>query len=158
MARVSFSMDADLPAEAILAVVTNFSERRPHYWPNIDPKVYQLHSKSGASAVVTEGSAMLGGIWAREAYDWSERSTVRATVMDSNVFRPGGVWELRATPRPEGGSHIQVLSHRQARGFKGHVVGTLLTFMGVKVLSQQLQQTLDIISRETSGALTPGAV
>lgn len=101
---------------------------------------------------------MLGGIWAREAYDWSERSTVRATVMDSNAFRPGGVWELRATPRPEGGSHIQVFSHRQARGFKGHVVGTLLTFMGAKVLPQQLQQTLDIISRETSAVLTPGAV
>jgi hypothetical protein len=104
---------------------------------NIDPEVYKVHSKSATSADVTEGSAVIGGIWAREAYDWSEPNTVRATVQDSNAFQPGGTWQLRVTSRPEGCCTIEVLSHRQALGFKGRVIGTMLTLMGSKVLPKQ---------------------
>lgn len=69
MANIAFSVDSELPADAVLAVATDFSENRPHYWPNIDPKVYKVHRRSATSADVTEGSAQLGGIWARESYD-----------------------------------------------------------------------------------------
>jgi hypothetical protein len=143
MANVTFSIDSELPAEAVLAMATDFSENRLRYWPNIDPKVYKLHGKSTTSADVTEGSAMLGGIWARESYDWSEPHTVRATVQDSNAFQPGGIWQLRATPRPEGGCHIEVVNHRVARGLKGSVIGAMLTLMGSQVLPKQFRQTLD---------------
>ena len=153
MAKINFALDSDLPAHAVLAVTTDFSENRPGYWPNLDPTVYKVHSTSATSADVTEGSAMLGGIWAREAYDWSEPHTVRATVQDSNAFQPGGTWRLRATPRPEGGCHIEVVNHRQARGFKGRVIGAMLTLMGSKVLPRQFQQTLDIVARETKPGL-----
>jgi hypothetical protein len=149
MAKINFSIDSDLPAETVLAVAGDFSERRPHYWTSIDPKVYQVHSRTATSADVTEGSAIMGGIWAREAYDTSEPNTVRAGIQDSNVFRPGGVWELRATPRPGGGCHIDVLIHRQARGFKGHIFGAMMTVMGGKHLPQFLRETLDIVSKET---------
>jgi hypothetical protein len=159
MANVRFSIDSDLPADTVLAVATDFSENRPRCWPNIDPRVYNVQSTSATAADVTEGSSVLGGIWAREAYDWSEPGTVRATVQDSNAFRPGGTWQLRATPRPEGGCHIEVLSRRQARGVKGRVIGTLLTLMGSKVLPKQLQQTVDVIANETgSGALATEGV
>jgi hypothetical protein len=149
MANMRFRLNSDLPAETVLAVATDFSENRPRYWPNIDPKVYKVHGTSATSADVTEGSAVFGGIWAREAYDWSEPGTVRATVQNSNAFQPGGSWQLRATRCPEGGCHIEVLNHRQARGLKGRVIGTMLTLMGSKVLPKQLQQTLDIVADET---------
>lgn len=150
MARVAFTIDSDLAAETVLAVATDFSEKRPHYWPTIDPKVYRVHRTTATSAEVTEGSAVFGGIWAREAYDWSEPRTVCATVQDSNVFRPGGRWQLRVTPRREGGCRIDVLNHRQARRIKGRVVGAMLTLMGAKVLPKQLRQTLDIVSKEAA--------
>jgi len=149
MAKVSFSIESDLSTATVLAVATDFSENRPRYWPNIDPKAYKVHAKSATAADVTEGSAVFGGIWAREAYDWSEPNTVRATVQESNAYQPGGTWQLRATARPDGGCHIEVLNHRVARGFKGRVVGTMLTLMGSKVLPKQLQQTLDIVASET---------
>ena len=148
MARVAFTIHSDLAPERVLAVATDFSEKRPHYWPTIDPKVYRVHGTTATSAEVTEGSAVFGGIWAREAYDWSEPGVVCATVQDSNVFRPGGRWQLRVTPRPDGGCRIDVLNHRQARRFKGRLVGTMLTLMGAKVLSKQLRQTLDIVTKE----------
>jgi hypothetical protein len=65
MAKVRFSIDSYLPAQTVLAIATDFSENRPHYWPNIDPKVYKVHTRSATSAEVTEGSAIFGGIWAR---------------------------------------------------------------------------------------------
>lgn len=148
MARVSFGIDSNLPADAVLRAATDFTSDRLRYWPNIDPKVYRLHSQTATKAEVTEGSAVLGGIWARESYDWSEPNTVRATVQDSNVFRPGSTWTLHAAPRPEGGCRIEVLNHRVARGFKGRVIGAMLTVMGAKVLPSQMQQTLDIIAKE----------
>lgn len=150
MAKIAFTIDSDLSAETVLAVATDFTENRPRYWPNLNPGVYKLHGRSSTTADVTEGSALLGGIWAREAYDWSEPNTVRATVQDSNAFRAGGTWELRATPRPGGGSHIQVINHREAKGFKGRLIGAMLAVMGAKVLPKQLQQTLDIVSRASA--------
>ncbi|GAC1513501.1 MAG: hypothetical protein NVS1B3_17980 [Candidatus Dormibacteraceae bacterium] len=159
MAKVRFTIDSGLPVDTVLAVATDFSENRPRYWPNIDPKAYKMHARSATSAEVTEGSAVFGGIWAREAYDWSEPNTVRATVQESNAFQPGGTWQLRATPRPEGGCHIEVLNHRVAKGFKGRVIGTMLALMGSKVLPKQLQQTLDIVAHETGQrALVAGGV
>ncbi len=154
VANIKFTIDSELPAEAVLAAATDFNERRPHLWPNIDPKVYRVHGKTSTTADVTEGSAVFGGIWAREAYDWSQPNTVRATVQDSNAFQPGGTWQLRATPRPEGGCHIEVTNHRVARGFKGRVIGTMLTLVGAKVLPAQLKLTLDIIGKELVSSTT----
>jgi hypothetical protein len=152
MAKINFSIDSDLPVETVVAVAGDFSERRPHFWTSIDPNVYRVHARTATSADVTEGSAIMGGIWAREAYDTSEPNTVRARVQDSNVFQPGGVWELRATPRPEGGCHIEVLNHRQARGFKGHVLGLMMTVMGGKQLPRSLRETLEIVGKDAAVA------
>src|SRR5437879_6254479 len=102
MAKISFSLDSDLPPETVLAAAADFSDRRPRLWPSIDPNVYRVHSRTATSADVTEGSAVMGGIWAREAYDLTAPDAVRATVQESNVFRPGSTWVLRATPTPGG--------------------------------------------------------
>ncbi|TMB91508.1 MAG: hypothetical protein E6J45_05470 [Chloroflexi bacterium] len=150
MAKIHFDIDSALPAETILAAAGDFSAMRPRYWTTIDPQVYRVHAHTATSADVTEGSAVLGGIWAREAYDLSEAGIVRARVQDSNVFQPGGIWELRATPRPGGGSHIEVLNHRQARGFKGHLLGVLMTLMGRKQLTQSLHRTLELVGSDVA--------
>jgi len=155
MAKITFSLDTNLPAEAVLAAAIDFTENRLHYWPNIDPRVYKVHGTTASTADVTEGSAMLGGIWAREAYDWSQPNNVLATVQDSNAFRPGGKWHLRATPLMDGGCRVEVVSNRVARGFKGIVIGAMLTLFGARVMRAQLQQTLHIIAKDM--ALNPTA-
>jgi hypothetical protein len=42
---------------------------------------------------------------------------VTATVTDSNIFRPGSTWELRAT-RHNGGSRVEVIGVRHVKGLK----------------------------------------
>jgi len=145
MAKIRFDLESTLAPAALLAAATDFTARRPDLWPNIDRGVYQLHASGEGWAEVTEGSSVMGGIWARERYEWSTPGCVRATVQDSNVFRAGGVWELAATALDGGGSHVSVLNHRQAKGLKGHLLGAMLALVGGKVMPLATQRTLELV-------------
>lgn len=153
MASFSFAVDSHLPATAVLDAATDFSDRRPHLWPNIDPRAYTVHSLAPGRAEVTEGSSALGGVWARESYDWSRQGIVRATVQESNIFEPGGTWELRATTRSGGGCRVEVSVRRQAKGVRGRLVGVMMTLGGRKVHRQLLEKTLAIVAREASAPI-----
>ena len=89
MPRIEFTVDSNVPPDRVLAAAADFSERRPDLWPNISRRRYTVHERGDTWAQVTEGSDVMGGIWARERYDWSTPGTVRATVVDSNVFAGG---------------------------------------------------------------------
>lgn len=148
MAVFNFTLESRLPSAAVLDAATDFTDRRPHLWANIDPRVYAVHRLAPGRAEVTEGSAVFGGVWARESYDWSRPGIVRATVQESNVFRPGGTWELHATAQPGGGCRVDVFVRRQARGARGHVLGALMALGGRRIQKQSLQQTLAIVAEE----------
>lgn len=147
MTRVHFTLETDVPAERVLAAAVDFSERRPGLWPNISRRFFQVYDTGETWAEVTEGSDVMGGIWARERYDWSEPGTVRGTVQESNVFQPGGTWELRVHPTNTGGSRIELTRDRRGTG-KGRIIEMMLAIGGRKVLSSGLQQTLEILARE----------
>lgn len=152
MANVEFSLDSDVPAAAVLAAAVDFSDRRPVLWPTIRPAIYRVHARGDTWAEVTEGSAFLGSIWARERYDWSTFGTVRATVVDSNAFRAGGTWELDVS-ETDGRTRIHVRSRRRAHGVRGRILGVLLTLAGRSILVGNLDRTL----RQLAGnAATPG--
>ena len=143
MPRIAFQVESPVPPEQILAAATDFSPRRPELWPLIDPTVYRVCAIGDDWADVTEGSAMLGGIWASERYDWSERGVVRATIQDSNVYRPGDTWELRAEPGAGGsGSRVSVVYDRRPRGLRGYVLAAMLRLMGRRELPRALGLTL----------------
>src|SRR5947209_16104664 len=112
MTTVRFTLETSVPAARALGAATDFSERRPDLWPNISRRFYTVHDAGETSANVTEGSDIMGGIWARERYNWSTPGTVKATVQESNVFHPGGTWEIRVQPVESGGSRIEVIRDR----------------------------------------------
>ena len=145
MANVDFTVDSDLPAPAILAAAVDFSARRPDLWPTIARTVYAVHASGPDWAEVTEGSRFLGTIWARERYDWSVPGVVQATVVASNVFRPGGTWrlEVRATG---GRTTATVSSRRRATGLRGRILGALLALAGRTILAGNLRRTLDVLA------------
>jgi hypothetical protein len=146
MPKVSFTLESSAPPERVLAAATDFSERRPELWPNSSREHFEVHEVGDDWAEVTEGTARLGGFWERVRYDWSTPGTVRATVLESNVFT-SGTWELRAEPRPGGGSRVSVVNDRQTKG-KGHVFGVMMQLVGKRFFSGSLRQTLDTVERE----------
>lgn len=54
----------------------------------------------------------------RLRYDWSEHGSLRATVIDSNISRPGSTWEIHASARVDG-STVEVIAVRRLRGARG---------------------------------------
>jgi hypothetical protein len=142
MSNFSFSVDSDLPPEQIIAVATDFTERRPDHWHNISRRYYIVHEMGDRWAVVTEGSDMAGGTWARERYEWT-KTYVRGTVQESNIFRPGGTWELRVVAREGGGSHVESVYRRPPRGLKGHLMSWMMQLLGPRMLRPALIRTLE---------------
>jgi hypothetical protein len=53
VARIEFEVASPLQPQAVLAALTDFSQRRPELWPAIDPKVYQVHDVSASSALLS---------------------------------------------------------------------------------------------------------
>lgn len=140
MARVEFEVDSPLAPETVLSNLVDFGERRPELWPAIDPGVYRVHAVEEGWAEVTEGTDFLGGIWARERYDWSEPGVVTATIQDSNLWRPGGTWTLRAEQGSNGGSRLTVTRDRQARSLKGRLLEAMLRVAGARMLASELRK------------------
>jgi hypothetical protein len=146
MAKFSFLLNSPVAPDRFLAALVDFTDKRIETWPTIDPSVFRVHSTSGTSAEATEGSVLFGGIWGRERYDWSTPGVVRITLMESNVGRPGGVWEYHISPGAGGGSHMQMVYDRKSKGLKGRCLGALLQVIGGKPFEANLKRTLDILA------------
>jgi hypothetical protein len=135
---IKFEVQSPLEPEAVREALTDFSERRPELWPAIDPRIYRVHEVSASSAVVTEGTDVIGGIWATELYEWDGSGTVRATIQESNFWHPGGKWELTATPRNGGGSILRVTRDRRAKNVKSRIFELVMRVVGARVLAKEL--------------------
>jgi len=145
MATVHVRTDTPVPPERIRAALTDFTGRRPDYWPNLDRSFYQVHATGGTWAEVTEGAAFAGGIWERSRYDWSSPEAVRLEVIDSNAFRPSSTWEYRIRPDGHGGSHVELTVRRLPRTAKGRLLAVLLTVFGRQIYRSDLAKTLSLL-------------
>jgi hypothetical protein len=122
---VHVKLDSSLPPDELLDAARDFSDRRARLWPMVQAKYLQVHHSGETFAEVTEGSFVAGRFWERSRYDWSEPGVVKATVIDSNVFKPGSTWEVRASPR-NGGSTVEMTLNRDFQsGVKGRIASAV---------------------------------
>jgi Polyketide cyclase / dehydrase and lipid transport len=147
--RIEFTVETDVPPERVMAAATDFSERRPDIWPNVSRRFYKVHESGPNWCECTEGSDVAGGIWARERYEWTE-SSIRGTVLESNVFK-GGTWELRAEPAGRGGSRVTVVNNRSPKG-KGLMFAPIMRLRGSTILAGHLRKTLALLEQQPPGA------
>lgn len=141
MARVSGEVTSSTAPEVILGALTDFSPRRPELWPNLSPKLYQVHSVGPTEAEVTEGTAVLGGIWERTRYDWSEPGVVLIEVEDSNAFAPGSWWRYQVEAVGSG-SRVRFEFDRRPKNLKGRIASFLLALGGKRIFTRSLEETL----------------
>ena len=142
MAKIHYEADGEVPAERFIAALTDFSERRPELWPNLDAKFFRLIELGDTWAEVKEGTDVLGGVWGRERYDWSEPGRVTLTLLESPDFRPGTIIDYHVTDRPDGGCHVAVDFQRIAASPRGRFVGAVVQLTGVGRFSKDLRETL----------------
>jgi len=147
MAKIHYAADGPITAERFIAALTDFGERRPELWPNLDTKFFRLHELGDTWAEVTEGTDIFGGVWARERYDWSDPGIVRLRLLESADFRPGTVIEYRVTPNADGGCHVEVDFQRIAKSLRGRVVGVAVQMAGSRRFVADLRQTFAHLGR-----------
>jgi hypothetical protein len=103
--------------EQVLEAARDFTPRRAELWRDVYVEHLHVHEQGETWADVTEGNPWpIGLVWERLRYDWSQPDALRGTVIDSNLFRAGSTWELRATAAAGGGSRVEVNGVRKLRG------------------------------------------
>ena len=142
MARIHYEADGPVPPDRFIAALTDFSDRRADLWPGLDAKFYKVHELGDTWADVTEGTDVLGGVWGRDRYDWSQPGLVRLTLVDSADFQPGTVIDYRVTPNA-GGCHVAVDFRRIARSLRGRFVGAVVQPTGARRFGGELRTALD---------------
>jgi len=142
VAKIQYEADGEVSAQRFVAALTDFSERRPELWPNLDARFYRLFERGDTWAEVTEGTDVLGGVWARERYDWSEPGRVTLTLLESPDFQPGTLITYRVSDRADGGCHVVVDFQRIAASPRGRLVGAVVQLAGVGRFGRDLRETL----------------
>lgn len=150
MAKIHYEADGAVSAERFITALTDFSERRPKLWPNLDAKYFTLHELGDRWAEVTEGTDVLGGVWAREHYDWSQPGLVRLRLVEAVDFRPGTLIDYQVADRPDGGCHVAVDFQRTAASLRGRFVGVVVQLTGTRRFTKDLHETLDRLARSSS--------
>lgn len=151
--RVDVELETDLSPEQVRAGLTDFSPRRPELWPGISPSLYKVYEVGETSATVQEGTKLsLGSFWAKEHYDWSDPQTVRWTVEESNFCAPGSFVSATLTPRPGGGTRIQMHWERTPTSFLGKFVGRIVVAARGKPVAQSFEKGLQRIAAASANA------
>jgi hypothetical protein len=107
------SLESNVAADHLLAAATDFSERRPDFWPTITRRRYHVFSVGDHVAETEEGTSP---VHHRYKYEWTDDGVVRATTVDASAMTTGSIWELRVRPGEGGGSKVHI---HVEMGFKG---------------------------------------
>ena len=146
--EVTVSAETSASPEQILAAARDFSAHRTQVWPNVEAKRLDVHERCDTWAEVTEGTMVLGVFWERCRYEWSEPTQVTATVIESNVFKPGSSWQLQARPRSDGGSIVTTTVLRDYRhGFKATFAKAVNHLGGRRLFGWFLRSALAAIEK-----------
>jgi hypothetical protein len=143
MPRVHFQLHTALGPDVVLAALTDFGPGRAAVWPNIDAEHLVLHGSGPGWADVTEGSAVAGGVWERNRYEWDAGDgRLTATTQESNAWAPGSRWEYRLAPASDGGTAVDVHVVRTGRGAKGRLLGLAIGIVGTSRLRGDMEKAL----------------
>ena len=150
MVMIKVAAETPLPPERVLEAAHDFSDRRADVWPNVRARRIEVHERGENYADVTEGTWVAGVFWERNRYDWSKPGSVTATVMDSNIFRLGSTWELRASAR-DGGSAVELILKRGFRsGPKGRIASAVHHTVGKLLWGWFLRRALAAVEKQTA--------
>ena len=150
MAKIRYEVDGAVPPDRFIRALTDFSERRPELWPNLDTRFYRLHELGDTWAEVTEGTDVFGGVWARERYDWSEPGHVQLRLVESTHFRAGTTIDYLITSRSGGGCHVDVRFRRIATSPQARLVGLIVQVIGTRRFANDLRTTLERLASSAS--------
>ena len=84
--RFEFDFVTTATPEEVIELMTDFSADRPHRWPALSAKTFEVYHVGETEADVREGQDFpkLSATW---HYDWSTPGSVTLTVVDGDARR-----------------------------------------------------------------------
>ena len=151
MPTVHVSQQTRLSPKQVLEAATDFSEQRAELWPDVHVEHLTVHDIGETWADVTEGNPWpIGMVWERLRYDWSQPGVVKGTVTDSNLFKPGSTWEIRAQATNEG-SLVEVIGVRHLQG-RGRLLAPFFPLgLAKQTVAGHLRHFLNKVEESRSG-------
>ncbi|PBC66182.1 polyketide cyclase/dehydrase/lipid transport protein [Streptomyces sp. TLI_235] len=144
---IRVAVETSVTADRVLDAAHDFSARRASVFPAVSLKHLRVHRLGDSSAEVTEGSRAGAVVWERCAYDWSRPGSVKAEVVDSNVYIPGSTWELTARPTA-GGSHVEMTWVRNFLPSPGaRLLGTAYRTVGPRMFRHDARRVLRALEK-----------
>ena len=140
MAKVTFEVHTTLPPESVIAMLTDFSSRRPEHWPMLAPELYTVYRLEANSADVQEGNLSPFRMWERDHYEWAA-DRVRWTVRESNYCKPGSYVEVKVRAKTDGGSRLDVELNRRGLGIRGKIMIAHLVLTGGAIIRRKVFQS-----------------
>ena len=139
--RIQTSFDTKATPTQVVAALTDFSDRRPEIWAMLDADKYEVLEVGETSARVREGSKR-PNVWAVEKYDWGPRR-VTWTAEESNFCKPGSGVEVDITEGSNGGTHVDLIWHRQPSNLKGWMIIAPMKLVGPMMMKKAIGGALD---------------
>ena len=150
MSTIHMHATTTATAQQYLAALTDFGPGRSEVFGNSADDYLQVHHRGSDWADVTEGS---GGTWERLHYDWSDPDHVVLATTDSNAWGGASGHTYTFTRNGDGTTDIDLVTVRQGKNLKGHVLGLLLGTAGKSVLTKAFANSVKAVEARTS---TPG--
>lgn len=122
--------------------MTDFSPNRPHRWPALSAKAFEVYHVAETEADVREGQDF-PKVWAKWHYDWAKPNSVTLTVVESDAQAPGSFMTLEATPRPERGSSVHGVWEQTSTNLTGLIGVAMMRFVGPRLLSSYYKKVYD---------------
>ena len=152
MPKVRVHQYTRLPPDVVMQAARDFTDRRAELWPDVHVEHLQVHEIGDDHAEVTEGNPWpIGHVWERMRYVWSESGTLVGTVIDSNLFRPGSTWEMRAIAEDRG-SRVEIRAVRLLKGRGWLLLPFFVPIPGISAAAtvrNHLRHFLDAVERSS---------
>ena len=148
MPKVHVVDESSASPEQVLEAARDFTPRRADLWRDVYVEHMTIHDQGETWADVTEGNPWGPWlVWERLRYDWSQPGSLRGTVIDSNLFKPGSTWELHVTPA-EGGSKVEIVAVRHLKGLGWLIWPLFPTGLARRDVADYLRQFLSKVETQ----------
>ena len=140
--KFEFDFVTTATPDQVTELMTDFSPNRPHRWPALSEKAFEVYHVGDTEADIREGQDF-PKLWSTWHYDWSTPGTVTLTVVDSDAIVVGSFMSLTATPTADGGSSVHAMWEQTSKNLTALVGVTMMRFIGPRVLSSYYKKVYD---------------
>lgn len=142
--RTQFEFDFVTTAtpDQVIELMTDFSPNRPHRWPALSAKSFEVYHVGETEADIREGQDF-PKLWAKWHYDWSSPGSVTLTVVEGDAMEAGSYMTLTATSRAQGGSSVHGVWAQTSKNLTGLIGVSTMRLIGPKFLSSYYKKVYD---------------